>query len=276
MPLEHRQLRAPPNAAVSPLSSWWYIAAVLLARGQKDAGLTVLRREAQVRSGDSTVYDPASLAEAGRTAEARDRLAELIARGGASGGCAGGIASGYAYLGDHARALDWLQRAYEVRHMSLVGVRKVLGFRAAPAGAAATKPSWRRWGCRRERDDEGGRRPSLLRSPHAPISRQAKAALERYLRTQPRVGDLWISRNHVDRPTDTTLAPHLFVRAEARAELPHVDRGGFHAHRRLFASERKQLPDVELMRGGGWRDLATMKRSYQQPDPPTVAPGNRE
>jgi serine/threonine-protein kinase len=99
----------------------WHIAAVLLARGQKDAGLAVLHREAQVRSGDSTIYDPASLAEAGTTAEARQRLAELTARCGASGGCAGTIASGYAYLGDHARALDWLQRAYEVRHGSLVG-----------------------------------------------------------------------------------------------------------------------------------------------------------
>jgi serine/threonine-protein kinase len=99
----------------------WYIAAVLLARGQKDAGLALLRREALVRSGDSTIYDPASLAEAGRTAEARGRLAELIARCGANSGCAGGIASGYAYLGDHARALDWLERAYEVRHTSLVG-----------------------------------------------------------------------------------------------------------------------------------------------------------
>lgn len=61
----------------------------------------------------------------------------------------------------------------------------------------------------------------------APISRQAKAALQRYLRTHPRVGDVWMfpQPNHADRPTDTTLAHHLLVRAEARAELPHVDRG---------------------------------------------------
>jgi hypothetical protein len=66
------------------------------------------------------------------------------------------------------------------------------------------------------------------------------------------------------------LARHLLVRAEARAELPHVDRGAFHAYRRLFASERKHLPDVDLMRAGGRRDLATMKRSYQQADPATT------
>ena len=66
------------------------------------------------------------------------------------------------------------------------------------------------------------------------------------------------------------LARHLLVRAEARAELPHVDRGAFHAYRRLFASERKHLPDVDLMRAGGWRDLATMERSYQQAFPTTT------
>jgi len=106
----------------------------------------------------------------------------------------------------------------------------------------------------------------------APISRQARAALERYLRTHPRVGDVWMfsQPNHPDRPTNTVLARHLLVRAEARAELPHVDRGAFHAYRRLFASERKHLPDVDLMRAGGRRDLATMKRSYQQPDPATT------
>ena len=104
------------------------------------------------------------------------------------------------------------------------------------------------------------------------ISRQARAALERYLRTHPRVGDVWIfpQSNHPDRPTNTLLARHLLVRAEARAELPRVDRGAFHAYRRLFASERKHLPDVDLMRTGGWRDLATMKRSYQQADPATT------
>ena len=76
--------------------------------------------------------------------------------------------------------------------------------------------------------------------------------------------------NHPGRATHTMLARGMLVRAEERAELPHVERGGFHAYRRLFASERKHLPDVDLMRAGGWRDLATMKRSYQQADPATT------
>jgi len=76
----------------------------------------------------------------------------------------------------------------------------------------------------------------------APISPQARAALERYLRTHPRVGDVWIfpQSNHPDRPTNTVLARHLLVRAEARAELPHVDRGAFHAYRRRVIENESQ------------------------------------
>lgn len=97
-----------------------FIAAVMLARGQKDSALALLRRDAVLRKGDSTIDSPGYLAQAGRTAEARERVAALIARCGATGGCAGVIASGYAYLGERARALDWLDRAYEVRNMSLI------------------------------------------------------------------------------------------------------------------------------------------------------------
>jgi TolB-like protein len=96
------------------------IAEVLLARGEKDAGLALLRRDAALRSGDSTIANPGYLAQGGRTAEARERIAALVARCGGSGGCAGMIATGYSYLGDHAHALDWLERAYEAKDWLLV------------------------------------------------------------------------------------------------------------------------------------------------------------
>ena len=76
--------------------------------------------------------------------------------------------------------------------------------------------------------------------------------------------------NHPDRPTNIMLARRLLVRAERRPGLEHVEGGGCHAYCRLFASERKHLPDVDLMRAGGWWDLATLKRSYQQADPATT------
>ena len=54
------------------------------------------------------------------------------------------------------------------------------------------------------------------------------------------------------------------------AELPKLTRGAFHAFRRLWASRRKHLPDVDVAAAGGWKDPATMKVSYQQPDAGTM------
>jgi hypothetical protein len=74
-------------------------------------------------------------------------------------------------------------------------------------------------------------------------------------------------------PANPMTAPDarlLRLRAEELAELPIVEHGGFHSYRRLYAVERKHLPDVDVARSAGWRDLATMKRSYQQPDPVTT------
>ena len=106
----------------------------------------------------------------------------------------------------------------------------------------------------------------------SPISAPARAALDRYLRAHPRVGDVWMfpQPKHPGKPTNMMLARGMRIRAEQLAELPAVERGGFHSYRRLYASERKHLPDVDVARSAGWRDLATMKRSYQQPDPATT------
>jgi hypothetical protein len=106
----------------------------------------------------------------------------------------------------------------------------------------------------------------------SPISLLAPAALERYRRGHPRVGDVWMfsQPKHPARPINETLARVLRIRAEQLAEFPHVERGGFHSYRRAYASDRKHQPDVDVARSAGWRDLATMKRSYQQPDPATT------
>ena len=41
------------------------------------------------------------------------------------------------------------------------------------------------------------------------------------------------------------------------------------AHVRLWASERKHLPDVDVAAAGGWRSTAAMRVSYQQADAAT-------
>jgi hypothetical protein len=65
-------------------------------------------------------------------------------------------------------------------------------------------------------------------------------------------------------------ASYALRRAEVRAGLVKLERGAWHPYRRLWAVERKHLPDVDVAWAGGWRDLATMKRSYQRSDGATV------
>lgn len=104
------------------------------------------------------------------------------------------------------------------------------------------------------------------------ISSGARAALERYVRANPRVGasPLFPNIENVDQPISRIAADHLLRSAEKRAGLAKLERGLWHPYRRLFASERKHLPDVDTAKAGGWRDLATMRNSYQQSDPATL------
>ncbi len=106
----------------------------------------------------------------------------------------------------------------------------------------------------------------------SPISGAARTALETYLRRYPCLGEapLFPSRQRPDQPLPKVDALYLLRRAEQEANVPKLERGVWHPYRRLWASERKHLPDVDVARGGGWRDLTTMKRSYQQADPATT------
>ena len=82
---------------------------------------------------------------------------------------------------------------------------------------------------------------------------------------------MWIFARpkHPDRPINESLARILRIRTEQLAELPPIERGGFDAYWRAYASEPSICP-VDVARLAGWRDLATMRRSYQQPDPVTT------
>lgn len=66
--------------------------------------------------------------------------------------------------------------------------------------------------------------------------------------------------------------------SEVRADLKH-DCGGFHAFRRLWATERKPFPLRDVAYAGGWSDTSTLLNIYQQPDVDTlqaVVEGRRE
>lgn len=78
----------------------------------------------------------------------------------------------------------------------------------------------------------------------SPLSGPARKELDHYLRGSPRVGEA--------------------------AKLPKLRGGVLHPYRRLFASERKHLPDVDVAAAGGWKDTRALKLSYQQADPASV------
>jgi hypothetical protein len=74
----------------------------------------------------------------------------------------------------------------------------------------------------------------------------------------------------VTRPVGKELAGYWLRRAEKIAKLDHMERGGFHAFRRLWASERRHLPAQDVAAAGGWRSLEVMRSAYMHADAETV------
>ncbi len=60
------------------------------------------------------------------------------------------------------------------------------------------------------------------------------------------------------------------VRAENLAGLEPLEGTLWHAYRRLWATARKGLPDVDVAQAGGWSSLDALKVAYQRPDSETV------
>ncbi|MEQ1857235.1 MAG: hypothetical protein ABL963_12225 [Longimicrobiales bacterium] len=115
----------------------------------------------------------------------------------------------------------------------------------------------------------------------SPISRQARAALDLYLAQNPRLGDVPLfpapgapRKADTPPPAEKSISRHTaakwLLKAEELAELPKLERGTFHPYRRLWATERKSLPDVDVAHAAGWKDTRSMKLAYQRADPATV------
>ncbi len=101
---------------------------------------------------------------------------------------------------------------------------------------------------------------------------ERREAMDGYLRAAPRVGDvpLFPAPRNPSAPVRRETVAKWLVAAERRAELPKLVGGTFHPYRRLWATERKHLPDVDVAAAGGWRDTSALRASYKQADPATV------
>jgi integrase len=106
----------------------------------------------------------------------------------------------------------------------------------------------------------------------APLNREARAALDAYLRDHPRVGDvpLFPATGDPSKAAHPTLAGYWLRRAETLAELPKLERGAWHTFRRMWASERRSLPVQDVMAAGGWRSAEVLRTAYQHADAATV------
>ena len=63
---------------------------------------------------------------------------------------------------------------------------------------------------------------------------------------------------------------HWLAAAEKKANLPKLDGSLWHAYRRAWATSRKGLPVVDVAAAGGWNDIGTLMKCYQQADDVTL------
>jgi integrase len=75
---------------------------------------------------------------------------------------------------------------------------------------------------------------------------------------------------NAERACDRHLLDSWLRRAYERAELTPEPGGLWHPIRRKWATERKPFPVKDVAAAGGWRDVQTLLRSYQQADEETI------
>lgn len=127
---------------------------------------------------------------------------------------------------------------------------------SAPSGAILwpedTDKQGRRWWC--------------------PISRPVREALESAITKRQGIGPgpLFPGPRDRKKAIGYELASKWLRQAERAAKLEPQDGSLWHAYRRLWASARKDLPDVDVAQAGGWASLAALKLAYQQPDDETM------
>jgi integrase len=115
----------------------------------------------------------------------------------------------------------------------------------------------------------------LRRTSVVPASRVALEALARFRAAHPGVGEVAIflhpkQKRQRGRPVDRHLAAYWLKRAYELSGLEKPDGSLWHAFRRMWATERKNLPVKDVAAAGGWKDIMTLMECYQQPEEETL------
>ncbi len=105
------------------------------------------------------------------------------------------------------------------------------------------------------------------RSNIEPVSREARAALDRYMARHARNGDapLFPSPRTDGKPLDRGTLYKWLMKAERLAGLPKLKKGAWHPYRRLLATDSRGLPDKDIMQAAGWKSAKTL-HIYQKSD----------
>jgi integrase len=106
-----------------------------------------------------------------------------------------------------------------------------------------------------------------------PVSREVREALDVCLTAHPRVGEapLFPATGDDVACVSKVLAGYWLRRAETLAGLPRLERGAWHAFRRLWASERRHLRAQDVIAAGGWRSAQVMQTAYRHDHAATVS-----
>jgi integrase len=104
-----------------------------------------------------------------------------------------------------------------------------------------------------------------------PLTEQGRQILSVHLASLPD-GTPWLfpAERDPSKPVDVSVMSRLLRKAYAHAGLQPLTGGLWHPWRRKWATERKNMPISDVARAGGWRDVTTVLKSYQQADEATV------
>jgi integrase len=85
------------------------------------------------------------------------------------------------------------------------------------------------------------------------------------------VGGGWIFKQaSKEAPWAPAQCQDYLRKAEAAAGVEKLDGGLWHAYRRKWATERKELPVKDVAAAGGWKDVTTLLTCYQHADEATM------
>ncbi len=108
-----------------------------------------------------------------------------------------------------------------------------------------------------------------------PINAEVQDAVESAIRKRQRLGHVgggWLFPAPHDprQPVRYEQISRWLRQAEKLAKLKPLKGGAWHPYRRLWATARKGLEDVDVCAAGGWSSPEALKKAYQAPDDATM------